>query len=333
MNFYRCGLALSSILLAAGCANEGAIFVTKSSLSIFDVDSTPPEATIALQRVEGFIAPRNRNGDTPPVLAHLQANRAFFSPEVQQVYATGTAAERLAGDAESDNSSCETCTTETKQPVTFATSTTIGLRVGLAGSTNIIEGMVLGYRRKEMSFVPVLAKDADGTYHYPSLIAAIKLNDQEAGKTEFGSCQGFATGTAATALATSGDGGFGCLGNNQTVKQLLVSKAGSNTRQQAEIAQVLACYITASDERKGLMRADAQRLGLLLDAKGQELTVASADLGDLKTAALRSTPTDTDYAQRLLRAVDQVSDPTAASFRERLLKIHRGFACGDKIKS
>src|ERR671922_2196236 len=112
--------------LGAGCSTPGAIFVTKSSLAIADIDSTPAEMSIAMHRVEGFIAPRNRNGDTPPVLAHIKSNRAYMYPEIQQVYATGTAAERLAGDFESNNSQCNNCGGEDRKkitPVLFTTST------------------------------------------------------------------------------------------------------------------------------------------------------------------------------------------------------------------
>ena len=103
-------LAAAALVLLAACQTPGAVFVTKSSLASADIDGTPAEMTIAMHRVEGFIAPRNQNGNTPPVLAHIQSNRDMWNPEVMQVYATGTAAERIAGDYKSNNSDCDSCT-------------------------------------------------------------------------------------------------------------------------------------------------------------------------------------------------------------------------------
>ena len=225
-------LLMTLAALAAGCGTPGAIFVTKSSLAIADFDSTPAEMSIAMHRVEGFIAPRNRNGDTPPVLAHIRSNRAYMYPEVEQVYATGTAAERLAGDFESNNSECDNCDGERKvTPVVFTTSTTLGFRIGVS-TDNIVDGLVLGYRRKEMSFIPVLAPDNGGSYRYPSLIAAINI--KQPGMSAYKSCQGFATGTAASKLAEFGDRGLGCLPEDKSVRELLTSKQAPELRQQAE---------------------------------------------------------------------------------------------------
>lgn len=323
---------------AAACTTDGAVFVTKTSLSFADVDATPPEATAGLHRVEGFIAPRNRNGDTPPVLAHLQSNRAFFTPNVQQVYATGTAAERLADDTDSNNSNCAQCTDQTEgRPITFATSTSIGLRIGLGSTlTSPIEGIMLGFRRKEMSYVPVLAKDKMGNYHYPSLIAAIRLAGPDTkDPTGFSSCQGFATGSAATALAAKDDAGFGCLDGNETVKQMLTSKNGLDMRQQAEIATILQCYVKLpAGERRRNARAHAVQLGLLAEngADGKVAVASAASELQVKTYSLAEE--DNLYAGRLLNAAlpasAQKGSPagtTGAAVRAHLLRLHRQYVC------
>jgi len=316
-------------LLTGGCGTPGAIFVTKSSLAVADIDSTPAEMTIAMHRVEGFIAPRNTNGNTPPVLAHITSNRDMLAPEVKQVYATGTAAERIAGDFRSNNSECKDCMDDkdkTVSPVVFSTSTTIGLRIGLS-TENGIDGVVLGYRRKEMSFVPSLAKDKLGTYRYPSLIAAIHLNS---GNTDspFRACQGFATGTAATRLAESDDAGLGRLDANQSVKGLLTSKKSAELRQQAEIARVLRCYVALGDEpRRVAVRLNATQLGIFPPATPVVRT--GADAIELKTAP--RSDEDSRYALHLLGAIvaEGVKGENGgpAMLREQMLRAHREVVC------
>jgi hypothetical protein len=231
--FAKCarGIGLLSLLALSGCASDTAIFVTKSSLSIVDVDTTPPEISLAYHRIEGFIAPRNQNGDAPPVLANLKSDGTLLTPMVQQVYATGSAAETLAGHSPANNSTCSNCKESTASgSVFFTTSTSLGLRFSFSAN-NLVDGVVLGFRRKEVSVVPALAKDADGTYHYPSLLATIRTGvpgKQPAG--DFAICQGFASGNAATALAgrilsTSTGNDLGCLG--LSVKQDLLGSAAT----------------------------------------------------------------------------------------------------------
>ena len=335
--------------LAAACTTDGAVFVTKTSLSFTDVDATPPEATLGLHRVEGFIAPRNRNGDAPPVLAHLQSNRAFFQPNVQQVYATGTAAERLADETEKDNSDCASCSAETEgRPITFATSTSVGLRIGLGSTlTSPIEGIMFGFRRKEMSYVPVLAKDAEGNYHYPSLIAAIRLagpeSAAEAAKDPrgFTSCQGFATGTAATALASKDDAGFGCLDGSQTVKQMLTSRNNLEMRQQAEIAMILQCYVKLPvGEPREKARLHAAHLGLIGDRTADNrLAMLPTAASDVQVKMYAFAEEDNHYTGRILNATLTVgaqkgssadAPVTGAAVRTHLLRLHREYVCPKK---
>jgi len=374
-------LAPLAATLVAGCQTPGAVFVTKSSLAIADFDGTPAEMTVAMHRVEGFIAPRNQNGNTPPVLAHIQSNRDLWNPEVMQVYATGTAAERIAGDYKSNNSDCDTCV-DPKQgeiadarngekpagkkadnkdrdeknpsnayasPVVFATSTTIGLRIGLT-SEGLVDGMVLGYRRKEMSFVPSLAKDKEGTYRYPSLIAAIRLNSKpeekgtkpvetkDGGPLEakifragFRSCQGFATGTAATKLAESNDAGLGCLSgsDNDSLKAILTAKGTPELRQQAEIDRALNCYVELAPEGKAGVRANAMKLGLFAPSGGGLMPTNDG------VVTKQAFAEDTQYTMHLLSTVvsalpkdkDNGESLAQARLREHQLQAHREAAC------
>jgi len=321
----------------AGCSTPGAIFVTKTSLAFADVDSTPGEITVAMHRVEGFIAPRNENGNTPPVLAHLQSNRAYLYPEIRQVYATGTAAERLAGDFKSNNSECTTCkrkddkdVTSVKEvtPVIFTTSTTLGLRIGVS-THNVVDGLVLGYRRKEMSFVPTLAEDSTGNYRYPSLIAAIRINQPSFENGKFSACQGFATGTAASKLAESQDPGLGCLPPNESLRTLLTAKQGPEFRQQEEVARVLACYVALPEQRKASIWESAAGLGLFA-------TPTVVRTGDEVVKLKAPVDEDTRYVQRLINAIvpDRLKDQDDASanvakalLREHQLRAHRELVC------
>jgi hypothetical protein len=340
--------------LLAGCGSPGAIFVTKTSLAIADIDSTPAEMTFAMHRVEGFIAPRNQNGNTPPVLAHITSNRDLKDPEVRQVYATGTAAERLAGDYDSNNSECDICKKRQQQamalktslqeaapppqppqaaepdvsPVIFTTSTTVGLRIGMSHD-NIIDGLVLGYRRKEMSFVPSLAKDDLGNFRYPSLIAAINLTSKKDGKGNFLACQGFATGSAATKLAESDDVGLGCLDKDESVRRLLTASRRAEMRQHADITRALGCYVKLTEARRHAARRNAEMLGLV-PPPSQEL-VAAGGVPDVKTARYAG---EGHYAQGLLDAVVTVQKeqegtprPVKVLQRESVLRIHRDFVC------
>jgi hypothetical protein len=183
---------------------------------------------------------------------------------------------------------------------------------------NIVDGLVLGYRRKEMSFIPVLAQDNDGSYRYPSLIAAINIKQPGAG--EFKSCQGFATGSAASKLAEFGDRGLGCLVDEESVKQLLTSTQAPEVRQQAEIVRTLRCYAGLGAEQKHAVRAHADMLGFTHAAAAQTVKTYIEE--------------DGRYARQLVAAILPVENPeanpsgaTSAMLRERMLRLHREFVC------
>jgi len=92
--------ALLPLVLAtsalAGCNDPNTVlFVTNSSLGI-NFDSKPATASIAYDRVEGFIGPRFENGGAPPAVASMQTDGNIFNPTVRQTYATGAAAFGIA---------------------------------------------------------------------------------------------------------------------------------------------------------------------------------------------------------------------------------------------
>ena len=186
--------------LASACANikpeENVIFFTKTSLGI-DVDGTPPEVSLAYSRQEGFMGPRYDNGGVPPVASALTTNGQLFSRSVKQVYATGTAANTLTGSAAPLPNAQPL--SGGKKAMYFGTSTTTGVR--LSFSATGAEGFVFGYRRKEMSFIPV--GQANGVDTYASVIG-VYSNEVEGASTaglELGISQYFATGAAADNIA------------------------------------------------------------------------------------------------------------------------------------
>jgi len=64
-----------------GCATgaDRAVFVTKTSVSILDIDSTPPGLSIAYDRVEGFIGPAYQSGGAPPVVGIMKSDGKLVS--------------------------------------------------------------------------------------------------------------------------------------------------------------------------------------------------------------------------------------------------------------
>jgi len=298
------GLALLAALALAGCSTNGAVFFTKTSVSVAEVDSTPPEVNIGFHRIEGAILPRNDDGNVPSVLAHMQSNREILAPELKHVYATGDAALNLvrdpadggspgqaaqdkkgaqsnaaaarknleqaagAGSGAQGDGAAPAGTPSDRNPVLFfATSTAAGIRLGLTAGG--VDGLTLfGFRRKELSVVPDLVKDGQGRFQYPSLLATQRLNAKPSAETGF-ACQGFFTGEAAEALANSirsggGDSNLGCDGVSVRA-DLLGAYYGSKERQRAEIAEVMNCYVRVPQAARPESWKDAQRHGLFAD--------------------------------------------------------------------
>lgn len=145
-------VVLLVMLFGGGCAyRDSVLFVTKTSLGI-DVDSKPPSASIAYDRVEGFLGPRYDNGGVPPVVGRLQTDGAVFNPRVRQLYATGSAAALVA---DQNASAGPTELKGKKMFMFFGTTTSTGLKVTFMGQYP--DSFHIGYRRKEFSFIPLWA--------------------------------------------------------------------------------------------------------------------------------------------------------------------------------
>lgn len=153
MNRFTAGL-VCILGLSACTTTDEVVFVTKSSLSIVDIDSTPSEVSLGYQQVEGYFAPAYENGAIPPVVASIQTDGSLFSPQIRQIYATGDAANILAGNTSDYDPTDDAAAVleEDKRGMFFGTSTTLGFNVGVTRETPSI---TIGYKRKEASYIPL----------------------------------------------------------------------------------------------------------------------------------------------------------------------------------
>ncbi len=302
MSTRRVSILLSLALMVAGCASrpDTVVFVTKSSLGV-DVEQTPPSASIAYDRVEGYFGPRYESGAVPPVLAVFMTNGQLLDRQVKQLYATGDAARALLAPAAPLPSDPEQG--GDFKPMFFGSSTTVGLKIGYeaGGSTSTF---TLGYKRKELSVIPVNAG------RFPSVLATLQtdVDARSATDSRFGAGQLFATGAAATALAARPE-----------VRDVFLTKADaalnayrSEERQQSRHALVtLGCLAALPDAKLPAVWRNAEALGVLDQEAGAG---AFAGLGP-DAARERYT--------RYLALLD--ADSADATTR---LSLHRQYVCG-----
>lgn len=192
-------VASLACVFVAGCAIPGdhVVFITKTSLGI-DVESTPPTASIAYDRVEGYIGPRYDNGTVPPVAGSIATNGKLLDRQIKQVFATGNAAKTVIQGA-GTSAQPETYGGEHKV-MFFGTSSVLGIKVSFAAS-GAADSLTLGYKRKEVSVIPI------GTTGFPSVLATLDsdFNADTLTGTNLGIAQFFATGIAADQLAAKPD--------------------------------------------------------------------------------------------------------------------------------
>jgi len=302
MSTRRVSILLSLALMVASCASrpDTVVFVTKSSLGV-DVEQTPPSASIAYDRVEGYFGPRYESGAVPPVLAVFMTNGQLLDRQVKQLYATGDAARALLAPAAPLPSDPEQG--GDFKPMFFGSSTTVGLKIGYeaGGSTSTF---TLGYKRKELSVIPVNAG------RFPSVLATLQtdVDARSATDSRFGAGQLFATGAAATALAARPE-----------VRDVFLTKADaalnayrSEERQQSRHALVtLGCLAALPDAKLPAVWRNAEALGVLDQEAGAG---AFASLGP-DAARERYT--------RYLALLD--ADSADATTR---LSLHRQYVCG-----
>jgi hypothetical protein len=200
-------LAIVPFLLLQGCDINYATFVTSTHLGI-KADTKTEEIAIGIGRTDLFLGPGYpENGAAPSAFGHLQTNAQVFSPQVAQLYATGAAA-----DAVTSNNPPQPSTftppdlSGVRRPLIFSTNTNVGLNIGFVA--NAPSSFNLGYNREEFSIIPMQPSLAKGGKDvYAPVLASITLNVSSNTPTNSGLSLGqfFATGTAATNLASNPD--------------------------------------------------------------------------------------------------------------------------------
>jgi len=186
---------------SACTTTDKVVFVTKSSLSIVDVESTSAQITVGYDRVEGYFAPAYSNGALPPVVSSIKTDGGLFAPKIQQLYATGQAANLVVSDKKYVSDENDELKGD-KKGMFFGTSTNLGFKVGVTQGNPSVN---IGYKRIEASYIPLGRED--GVDVYPSVIASIDTTitvppGQEKNPDGLQVGQYFATGTAAKHLAT-----------------------------------------------------------------------------------------------------------------------------------
>lgn len=193
-----CVVSLLSLAWLAGCATprDTVVFVTKTSLGL-DVDSNPPSASFAYDRVEGYVGPRFNSATAAPVAGSIATNGKLIGRSIRQTYATGHAAKliTLPAGATAPTAPIESYSGEHKV-MFFGTSTVLGLKFAFSPSS-AIDSFTLGYKRKEASFIPITESGV------PSVLASVstEAKAESLSNSDLQVEQFFATGVAADALA------------------------------------------------------------------------------------------------------------------------------------
>ena len=255
--------AWAGALIVVGCASgtDYATFVTKTSVSVVDVDSTPPSASLGYERIEGYVGPRLADGRAVPVVGFIRTDGKLMDRSLEQVYATGCAAElvtaRSVPTTPSPGSACVRGTpTNQALPMLFATGTVFGVAISVSQSS--APSLTLGYRRKEGSILPV---DAAAM---PSVLARhgnwAQAPTVTNTNTSLGFTQYFATGLAADALAVEPDirQRF-----NTEAKDALGVFRDNERVQSVHVLTTLGCLSATKDDQFPAVWANAMALGLL----------------------------------------------------------------------
>lgn len=299
-----------AITTLTGCTTNNAVFVTKTSFSVLDVDAAPAGISVAHDRVEGYFGPRFDDGTVYPVTGYFAGRNGLLDREVQQVFAGGEAATVVLGEAPGTTSTASCGDDRNLPPLLFATGTTIGIKLGFAENTLVPTSFVFGYRRKEAATVPV-SKSCQ-----PSVIASLGSSARQGSDAanpalNAGISQYFATGKAAIALA-----------KDPTIRKAFVKEAQKalthvdefNTREAAHNAlalDIIVCAGKLSDSDFDSVITNAAELGLLPDS------------GDAARIRAGSNPKDRfALYQGALRLRNGDEDPRTAA-----LTVHKDRVC------
>jgi hypothetical protein len=218
-------ILLLSVCTVAGCSmgKKNILFVTKTSLGV-DIDTKPPALDVGYTRKEATISPKFEGGVLPQ-MASFKTNVGFVNAAVGQSFATGNAAllmdkymgtskgpEVASGNIsaseilDTNKDSWITGTTGTAERYFFGTDTSFAVKITFGLETGgYPDSLSLGYKRKEMAFVPIMESRAGDASKVglPSLIATADLDtaSSDVANTDIQYKQFYATGVAASYLA------------------------------------------------------------------------------------------------------------------------------------
>lgn len=307
-------LAIAAALAAAGCASptRHATFVTKTSLALVDADTAPAGISVAYDRVEGYIGPRLEDGTVLPVTGYIDTDGGILVRKIRQVYATGNAARHVAahtagGAAPAPAAPASAPPLDSREVLFFGTGTNIGLKIGFEAGTVVPNSFNFGYRRKEISVIPV------DRGHMPSVFASIDnsaaAREAQGAKpaVEFGLNQFFATGDAADRLAQDPDIGGVIARRLGAEAQFRVNEA----RQGQDALDALWCLSRLDDALLPRVWNNAEDLRVL----------PAPTLAGLRQAG------STALAQRQLYTRDIGLADAASADHGRRLALHREAVC------
>lgn len=302
-------LLLVGALLVGGCTTRNyATFVTKTSISVLDLDSTPAEASIAFSRTEGYKGPRFDDGTVYPVVGYLETSGAALNRSTVQVFAGGAAANIVVGRP--GTVLPRNCSDQEQLPPMFlATGTSLGIRVGLEAG-GVPSSFSFGYRRKEATLVPV-SKEC-----LPSVLATHDSDAKAEGATKaspgLGLSQYFATGSAADALAA-----------DKTIQAMFARKA-----------QAAVSAVAAFDARNGAQSVQALRAincaGHVKDTGFDKVVSNAGEMGLFTEAGIAADILrQASMAERRRRYAAELSLPLGDdAAKTRLLELHATRVCG-----
>lgn len=205
MRIFKLALCLAAALPLAACGDaHNVLFVTATQIGI-GADSATQTANIGYDRHEGVISPVYDYGNAPPVFARLESDLSVLNPKIKQLYATGDAAliavRRMAVPA-AETLKTNPKTKREKKLMVFATGTNFGLQAAFRQEG--VASMSLGYKRAEVSFIPLApkTKPEEGD-KYASVLAAIDIetNLNNVTSSNLKTSHFFATGDAAKSIA------------------------------------------------------------------------------------------------------------------------------------
>src|ERR1700680_1224966 len=153
--------ALTPLILSPACTDY-ATFVTATNIGI-SADTTTQDVNIGYTRTELFTGPGYpEQGDAPRAFGYINSALHVFAPHIQQLYATGDAADLVTSPA-----APPLPTWPSKPPppppyygqrraLVFGTGSDVGLHIKFsAGTTPAPSSIKFGYNREELSIIPM----------------------------------------------------------------------------------------------------------------------------------------------------------------------------------